>query len=348
MTVAFVASAPWPTATSRSASAPTHAPGGPRAASGWIDRVEPPLVSVETRLMGGTVGIHLRPVDGTMRAAGDARRAADSTLRRLGAWADRLTRFTATSDLARLNTARVGRVPVRPTLAAVLDWARIAEGLSDGIVDVALLDARLAAEDVRVQQTAGPATDRTWSVDRGRRESHVRRPVGLRFDLDGVAKGWLADRALDRLGRFPATVVDADGDIAIRLARGQRWRVGIADPRSSSEDLLELDLVGSDRAGGRRFGLATSGTSVHRWIHDDRVAHHLIDPRTGLSARTDIVQATVLARTAREAEALAKTAVIVGSDAALDVLERPGVDGAILLTDRDELLLTPSTMRWLA
>ncbi|MGZ8528556.1 MAG: FAD:protein FMN transferase, partial [Candidatus Limnocylindrales bacterium] len=232
--------------------------------------------------------------------------------------------------------------------AATLDWARMAEGLTDGIVDVALLDARLAAEGAGHPPADMGSVDRTWSMDRGCRETHVRRPVGLRFDLDGVAKGWLADRALGRLDPFPAAVVDADGDIAIRLGRGQSWRVGVSDPRSKDEDLLELDLVGSDRHGGRRFGLATSGTSVHRWVHDGRIAHHLIDPRTGTPARTDVVQATVLTGTAREAEALAKTAVILGSEAALNALDRPGVAGAILLTDRDELLLTPSTMGWLA
>ena len=340
MSVAFIAPAPWP-------STAAH-PGHGRGASGSSDGVEPPLVSVVTSLMGGTVGVHLRPVDGGMTATSEARRAARSTLRRLGTWADRLTRFTATSDLARLNASQAARVRVRPTLAAALDWARMAEGLSDGIVDVAMLDARLAAEDGASPFVDIASIDRTWSMDRSRRETHVRRAVGLRFDLDGVAKGWLADRALGRLDSFPAAVVDADGDIAIRLRHGQRWPLGIADPRSKDEDLLELDLVGSDRHGGRHFGLATSGTSIHRWVHGDRLAHHLIDPRTGRPARTDIVQATVLAATAREAEALAKTAVILGSDAALDALGRPGVDGAILLTERDELLLTPATMRWLA
>lgn len=338
MSVAFVSPAPWPSAPS----ATDHDWVAPRP----VDDSEPPFVSVVTGLMGGMVGAYVRPVDGGMTATFEARRAADSTVRRLGAWADRLTRFTTTSDLARLNASPATRVPVRPTLAAALDWARMAQGLSDGIVDVALLDARLAAEAAGQEAFGAPSIDRTWSMDRGRRGSHIRRPPGLGFDLDGVAKGWLADRALERLDGFPAAVVDADGDIAIRLGRGQRWRIGVADPRSSGDDLLVLDLIGSDRHGGRRFGVATSGTSVHRWLHDGRVAHHLIDPRTGAPARTDVVQATVLARTAREAEALAKTAVILGSDAALDTLDRPGVDGSILLTDRDELLLTPPTLRW--
>lgn len=345
MSVAIVTAVPRPSATV-SWSDPHLEPAG-------VDD-EAAIVSVSTALMGGTVGIHLRPIDGTTVASTEARRAAHSTLRRLAAWADRLTRFSTSSDLARLNASRAGRVPIGPTLAATLDWARMAEGLSDGIVDVRMLDARLAAENPANAEnsenrpTGAGSIDRTWSLGRGGRATYVRRPVGLRFDLDGVAKGWLADRALDRLVRFPAAAVDADGDIAIKLARGERWRLGVADPRSTGEDLLALDLVGPDRHSDRRFGLATSGISVHRWVHGDRVAHHLIDPRTGRPARTDIIQATVLARTAREAEALAKTAVIVGSDAALDVVDRPEVDGAILLTDRDELLLTPRTMRWLA
>ncbi len=328
-------------------------PTGPRcdvvtpAESASESDPDAPPVSVVTGLMGGMVGVHVRPVQGGARSEALARQAARSTVRRLGAWADRLTRFTTTSDLARLNDSPESQVRVSQTLAAVLDWARIAEGLSDGVVDIAWLDARLAAERCDGQQ-ADLSVDRTWSLDRGSRETHVLRQVGLRFDLDGVAKGWLADRALGRLASFPAAVVDADGDIAIRLGPGQRWRFGVADPRLRHQDLVELELVGSGRQDGRRFGLATSGTSIHRWAHGDLTAHHLIDPRNGAPARTDVVQATVLAGTAREAEALAKTAVILGSDEALDLLGRPGVDGAVLLTDRDELLLTPATSRWLS
>ncbi len=320
------------------------------------------IVSAVVPMMGGSVGVHLRPGPDPRIAAATtdltdpacavgARRDAELVLRRIAAWADRLTRFTTTSDLARLNAARSIRVPIRPTLGSVIDWGRAAEGLTDGIVDIALLDARLAAErpDEPFPLAPGPsAASRRWKLQRGRRSSLVERSAGLRFDLDGVAKGWLADRALGRLDGYPAAVVDADGDIAIRLGVGERWGFGVADPRAEGTDLAILELAAGRGAGEGWFGLATSGTSIHRWVHDGRLAHHLIDPRTGRPARTDVVQATVLARSAREAEALAKTAVILGSAAALARLDRPGIDGALLLTDRDELLLTPSTLRWLA
>ena len=312
-------------------------------------------ISILTVMMGGSVGIHVRPVDDGHTSTANAERTARSTLHRLQVWADRLSRFRATSDLVRLNAAPAARVPVSATLAAVLDWARQAESLSGGIVDVTLLDARLDAESA-IPRTAGPAsdrpTDRSWSMDRMARDTFIRRAPGLRLDIDGVAKGWLADRALARLSAFPAAVVDADGDIAIRLDAGRRWRFGVADPRTTQTDLVELDLVGpvgrGDGSRGGTFGLATSGTSVHRWLHDGRADHHLIDPRTGRPADTDVTQATVLARTAREAETLAKTAVILGSKAALERLAGAKVEGAILLTDTGHVLLTPGTERWLA
>ena len=170
----------------------------------------------------------------------------------------------------------------------------------------------------------------------------------MRFDLDGVGKGWLADRALGLLCTHPTALVDGDGDVALMLAPGTAWPIGVADPRRAGLDLVVLTPSTGRRDPPRRFGLATSGTSVHRWSHGDGWAHHLIDPRTGLPARTDVVQATVLAATARHAEAYAKAAVIVGSDAALALLDRPDVDGAVLLTERGDLLVTPGTLRWMS
>lgn len=313
------------------------------------------LLTRSVPMMGGHVAVHLRPTSSS--APTDAAAEADAVLRRISAWADRLTRFTTTSELSRLNRDPRAEVPVGPTLAAVLDWSRYAESVTGGIVDIGLLDARLAAEEdpdsepLGVPWRGASLASRSWSLDRRARGAIVRRPVGLRFDLGGIGKGWLADRALDRLGRHPAAVVDADGDVAIRLDPGMTWSFGVADPRIDAHDLAILRLTRRGGVPGRhagRFGLATSGTSVHRWDRDGGRTHHLIDPRTGGSADTDVVQATVLTGTAREAEALAKAVVILGSTAGYDLLDRIGVDGAILLTDRAELVIHPATLRWLA
>jgi thiamine biosynthesis lipoprotein len=317
------------------------------------------LVSIrrEDRAMGGRLVVR---VTTQPARAGDAARDAEIAARRVRAWAAVLTRHDADSQLMRLNADPRSDVAVRPTLAAALRWAAEASEWTGGIVDPTLLDERLAAEAVISGRGRDGDDDaglmrrgRSWSLARlpgspGReRGSLLSRRPGLRLDLDGVGKGWLADRALSLLERHPGAIVDADGDVAVRLAPGERIEVGVADPRSAGMSLAVLALE-APATRQTTWGVATSGTSVHRWRTTDGDAHHLIDPRTGRPAVTDVVQATVIAATARSAEALAKTAVILGSFRALDVLDRIGASGAILLLFDGRTLALPSTTRFLA
>ncbi|HEX7951045.1 MAG TPA: FAD:protein FMN transferase [Candidatus Limnocylindrales bacterium] len=313
----------------------------PRSAADWA--------SLAADLMGGRVSVHVRPIRDT--APDVAERSARRVLARIAAWAGRLTRFDPASELSRLNATAAARVAIGPTLTAVLDWGRGAEALSDGIVDIGLLDARLLAEAGELGpgdgdgRRARPAS-RRWSLIRHDRGAVVDRPAGLRFDLDGVAKGWIADRALGCLPGVSA-VVDADGDIAVRIVDDDGCDVGVADPRAPGATLATLRLA-RGASPVAHYGVATSGTSVHRWTRRGTTTHHLIDPRTGRPARTDVVQATVVARSARVAEAFAKTAVIVGSAAAAERLDRPQVLGQILVTATGDVLVTPATLRLLA
>jgi thiamine biosynthesis lipoprotein len=301
--------------------------------------------------MGGRLEIS---VFATAEDQSGARAAARRASQRVEAWASRLTRFSPASDLCRLNAdadaiedrAAVAATQIRPTLAAVLGWAATASERSGRVVDVTMLNERLAAES---GGTFIPAGDGAWSVEPFGRSTLVSRPSRVRFDLDGVAKGWIADRAADLLDAWTGAAVDADGDISLRAGPGVEWRIAVDDPRAGDRPpLAVLRFTGGDNW-SRSAGVATSGTSVHRWMRDGgRPAHHLIDPRTGRPAGTDVLQATVVAETAREAEMLAKTAVILGSQAALPFLSSSAARAAILLTEWDELLALPGIEKWLA
>jgi len=290
--------------------------------------------------MGGRVHLHVT-------CPGSRVGAVDRDLRmvagRIGAWAGRLTRFSPDSDLSALNRDPSRPVTVvRPTLYAVMERSLEVAELTEGIVDVGLLEARLAAET----GAELPAEGAPWGLDRRRRGGLVHRDGPVRFDLDGVGKGWIADRALALLSAYPAALVDADGDVAVRTGAERPWTIAIADPRRDGVDIATLDL-----AGGRpphRLGVATSGTSVHRWQHVDGSRHHLIDPRTGRPAVTDVVQATVVAGTALAAESLAKSIVISGSWDGLELAERAGARAAVLLLEDGEVIATPQSLDWLA
>jgi thiamine biosynthesis lipoprotein len=307
-------------------------------------------------MLGGRVSVQVR-LNGEATATGAGvreslpalEREAGHALDRLDAWARRLTRFDAASELSGLNGSLRGAVAIGPTLTAVLDWARTAETMTDGRVDVAMLDARLAAE-AGIAVTPPVTPGRRWSLVRGPRGSVVVREPGVRLDLDGVAKGWLADRTLELVvARVPGhtALADGDGDVAACVVAGDELLVGVNDPAADDNNLAIIRLV-ADGVGPRRFGIATSGTSVHHWERGAETAHHLIDPATWRPAQTDVIQATVLADTARAAEVFAKAAVLAGSDLAAEILDRPGVHGGLLLTTRGEIRATPAMVTWLA
>jgi thiamine biosynthesis lipoprotein len=75
-----------------------------------------------------------------------------------------------------------------------------------------------------------------------------------------------------------------------------------------------------------RGAVATSGTTKRSWLDEQgRLSHHLLDPATGTPAFTGVIQATAIAPTGVEAEALTKAALLAGPARAADWLPYGGV-----------------------
>jgi thiamine biosynthesis lipoprotein len=128
-------------------------------------------------------------------------------------------------------------------------------------------------------------------------------------------------------------MVNAGGDIAISgLERsGDPWLISIDDPRTPGERLGLLQLG--------RCGLATSGQDYRRWTQGGVKRHHIIDPRTGRPAETDVLTASVVAPTILLAEMAAKVVFILGSQAGLAWLSaQPDMSG-LVVTLKGEVIL---------
>lgn len=217
--------------------------------------------------------------------------------------AARLTRFSPESELSRLN-ARAGEwVEVSPELATLLRDAVRASDLSAGLVNVAVLPSMLAVGYTR-SLALGPTTataERTAPLPKLRDvielgEGEVRLASGSGLDLGGIAKGWMADRAVRLLG--PNALANLGGDLmaAGPGPDGEGWPVGLGGATLSLRDQ----------------GAATSSVLRRRWGD----LHHLIDPRTGSPADTGLDEVSVVAASAFEAEVVAKTALLLGREAA--------------------------------
>jgi thiamine biosynthesis lipoprotein len=246
-------------------------------------------------------------------------------------WEQSLSRFRESSELSQLNRSPGAPVPVSQTLWSVLQLALRAEEQSGGLVTPAVLDAleragydrgfdTLELETLEERANGRPLAEAAPAIDLRQLETEpasrsVRLPPGLRLDFGGVAKGWAAQQAMQRLSPYGPALVDAGGDIAISglQADGSPWSIGVADPLEPEADLATLNVG--------RCGVATSGTDYRRWKKDGAWQHHIIDPRTGLPATSDVLSATVMAPSVVDAEVAAKTALILGSRDGLGWLE---------------------------
>lgn len=181
-------------------------------------------------------------------------------------------------------------------------------------------------------------------VEFGALDRTVLLPRGMQLDLGGIGKGWAADRAAGWLGAIGPSLVDAGGDIAVSgpMSGDSPWPIGVADPRvdeTCPDEQQDGQIVLLGISSG---GVATSGRDYRRWRHNGRDVHHIIDPRTGAPARTDVLSATVVAPGAAIAEAAAKAVLILGSMEGLRWLEARSELAALLVLEDGSVLRSPS------
>lgn len=152
-----------------------------------------------------------------------------------------------------------------------------------------------------------------------------------RLDPTGIVKGWAVERAARRLLRAGATGVSLNGggDVQLLGTPGPQrpWRVGVADPLRPGGLAAVVSAAGTSE-----LAVATSGTA-------ERGAH-IVDPRTGRSAVTDLVAVTVVTPSVTWADCWATAAFAMGSREGLRWLESlPDVE-ALLITAGDEVRCT--------
>lgn len=258
------------------------------------------------------------------------------------AWHEVFTRFKPESELSRLNEDPRECVPVSPLMARFAAAAVAAAEATGGLVDPTLLEEIEAAgyRSDRLRGTlalpmalalapprapGGPHPAARWrTVQADLDAGTVSRPPGVKLDGGGIVKGLCADVLAESLsGSF---AINCEGDL--RVGGGER-AIQVASPFDGA--VLREYAVGDG-------AVATCEIAKRSWLGaGTRPAHHLLDPATGRPAYTGVVQATALAPTALEGEALAKAAVLSGPDGAAAWLPHGGVlvfdDGSHTVVD---------------
>lgn len=251
-------------------------------------------------------------------------------------WEQALSRFLPASELSRLNRQAGISTAVSDLLYQVLATALNAAQATGGVYDPTLLDQLVQLgydrtfDDLPAVLQSGPIfPGEPGGGWRGIRVDPIRRrvtlPAGIQLDFGGIAKGMAVDAALEnlRLSGVSPALVNAGGDLAVLglPPSAQHWQLAVP----GRERFWTIPL--------RQGAVATSGIARRHWWQGQALRHHLLDPRTGLPAQSDLWSVSVVADRCEQAEVAAKVAFILGSRQGAEFLRRHHIAGLLVYTD---------------
>ena len=161
---------------------------------------------------------------------------------------------------------------------------------------------------------------------------------GCGVDLGGIAKGYASDRVAEILKQYGVTgaAVSLGGNVYVcgKKSDGSAWNVAVQDPKDTSAYAMTLALTDT-------FAVTSGGYQRYFTGSDGRVYQHILDPRTGRPAETDLLSVTVIAQNGTMADAYSTALYVMGEEAACDFWRQSGGFDLVLITADGRVLYTP-------
>lgn len=254
----------------------------------------------------------------------------------INSFEQRFSRFLPTSELSTFNLAAGSKQAVSQDFLSLLvkvnEMGRRTEGFYNPFILPSLQRAGYKGSWPK-PQTADTAlnfesrSSAQWSdIEIG--DTWARIPENTALDFGGIGKGYLLDLLAESLQEkaIDNYWLSLGGDVLCsgHDVTGGPWRIALQHARDEGKTVAAVKNVDG------RLAVATSGITKRQGISERGTWHHIIDPRSGVPAKTDLLTATVSSDSATLADVAAKCLVIAGSKKAAETLRKLGEHNAIL------------------
>ena len=152
---------------------------------------------------------------------------------------------------------------------------------------------------------------------------------GMVVNLGAIAKGTIADEMkaflLDR--GVTSALINLGGNVLAVGSKpdGSSFVIGIQDPNSARGEYL-LSIHIDDES------VVSSGDYERFFVYEGKVYHHILNPKTGFPADTNIKQITIVTKNSQKADGLSTSVLLLGVQKGIQLVESlEGVE-AILIT----------------
>jgi len=247
--------------------------------------------------------------------------------------------YKKTSELSLVNNkASVESVVITRELFELLAESRKISEMSDGAFDITYASVgyqydfrqKQKPNQVSINNALKAIDYRAVILDR--KKSTVRfRHSDVKIDLGGIAKGYAVQRCLELLKAtgIKHALVSAGGDTGLLGdRRGRPWYVGIKHPRAEDKTAVQLPLSNES--------ISTSGDYERFFIEEGVRYHHIINPKTGDSARK-VVSVSIIGKDATVVDALSTTVFVKGLQAGMAFIDQLPEYEAIIIDNKQTL-----------
>lgn len=156
---------------------------------------------------------------------------------------------------------------------------------------------------------------------------------GMNIDLGAVAKGYIADRIIDRLKQedVSSALINLGGNVLVYGKNPKRedgsWRIGIQNPKTQRGNHVGiLDI--------KDQSVVTSGIYERYLKVGSKIYHHIFDRNTGYPIETEMASLTIVSDLSVDGEIW--TTRLFGLpllEAVMTIQQTPHIEGIIITTD---------------
>ena len=274
--------------------------------------------------------------------AEQAKQASRAAFDRIEAINQVCSDYLVSSEVSKLSQTHDSWVDVSDDLWKVISYAQSLSEKTRGAFDIT--GGRLSIEwrqarftnklpgNISLKNALNTVSYKHLELDKKNKRVKLKQQ-GMRIDLGALAKGYAADEALKQLSAqgIQYVLIDASGDMAMSAHPQGAWKIFINNKnRATNAPFLRLS----------NCAIASSGAALQHLKNGEEVYSHIYDPLNG-KALTHNLQATIIAKSCMEADALATASSVLGPQKGLTLLENETqVEGYFL--NNDEKLFTPA------
>ena len=154
---------------------------------------------------------------------------------------------------------------------------------------------------------------------------------GMSIDLGGIAKGYIANKLKEYLisEGISSGIINLGGNVLCigKKDNGENFKIGIQKPFSERGEVLGV-LEICDKS------VVSSGIYERFFKKENKVYHHIINPKSGKPFETDLLQVTIISDDSMDGDALSTIALSFGEREGLDLINSiDGVEGIFINKD---------------